>query len=184
MSGPFKYYFSNELPFWEKRGSLIPGRRSLNISRQKGVLYSMVTKNVHQTSHICWSCNKNVSVFRCNPSIQKHQKQLAKSKEICVSVVRFVLWLIHVPDGYISWRIFQKVHERDEDFVTYQVTHPGNNKQSVPLNLAIFQETKTATIKRYFPNRLDGVNFLTLFYKVFVICNFWNVSIHQTNLAM
>ena len=30
MSAPFKYYFSNERPFWEKR------RRSLNISRQKG----------------------------------------------------------------------------------------------------------------------------------------------------
>ena len=35
MSAPFKYYFSNEGPFLEKRGVLIPGRRSSNISRQK-----------------------------------------------------------------------------------------------------------------------------------------------------
>ena len=35
MSAPFIYYFSNECPFWEKRGALIRGRRSLNISRQK-----------------------------------------------------------------------------------------------------------------------------------------------------
>ena len=63
------------------------------------------------------------------------------------------------------------MHERDENFVTYQVTHPGNNKQSVPLNLTIFQESTTAAIKSYFPNRLDTANFLTLFCKVLVICN-------------
>ena len=63
------------------------------------------------------------------------------------------------------------MHERDENFVTYQVTHPGNNKQSVPLNLAILQENTTATIKSYFPHRLDVANFLTLFNKVFIICN-------------
>ena len=36
MRAPFKYYFSKEHLFWEKRGALIRGRRSLNISRQKG----------------------------------------------------------------------------------------------------------------------------------------------------
>ena len=36
MAATFKYYFSNERPFWEKRGALIRGRRSLNISRQNG----------------------------------------------------------------------------------------------------------------------------------------------------
>ena len=51
------------------------------------------------------------------------------------------------------------------------VTHLGNNKQSVSLTLEIFQESITAAIKSYFPNRLDAANFLTLFYKVFVICN-------------
>ena len=89
---------------------------------------------------------------------------------------------IHVPDCYISWSIFHEVHERDENLqahlrkapkITYQVTHPGNNKQqSVLLPLAIFQESTTAAIKSYFPNRLDAANFQTLFYKVFVICNF------------
>ena len=50
-------------------------------------------QNVHQAAHIFLSCDKKVSIFRCNPSIQKQQKQSAKSKEICVSVVsiRFVL---------------------------------------------------------------------------------------------
>ena len=36
MSAPFKYYISNERSFWEKRGALIRGRGSLNISREKG----------------------------------------------------------------------------------------------------------------------------------------------------
>ena len=35
MSAPFKFYFSNERPFGEKKGTLIRGRRSLNISCQK-----------------------------------------------------------------------------------------------------------------------------------------------------
>ena len=35
MSAPFRYYFSKERRFAEKRGALIRGRRSLNISRQK-----------------------------------------------------------------------------------------------------------------------------------------------------
>ena len=59
---------------------------------------------------------------------------------------------IHVPDCYISWSIFHEVHERDENLqahlrkgpkITYQVTHPGNNKQNVPLTLEIFQESTT-----------------------------------------
>ena len=37
------------------------------------------------------------------------------------------------------------------------------------LTMAIFQESATAAIKSYFPNRLDAANLLTLFYKVFVI---------------
>ena len=41
----------------------------------------------------------------------------------------------------------------------------------IPLTLAIFQESITAAIKIYFPNRLDGANVLTLFNNVFAICN-------------
>ena len=36
MNTPFKYYLSNERPFSEKTKGFIRGRRSLNISRQKG----------------------------------------------------------------------------------------------------------------------------------------------------
>ena len=86
---------------------------------------------------------------------------------------------IHVSEFYISWSVFHEVHERDENLqghlrktpkITYQVAHPGNNgQQSVLLTLEIFQESTTAAIKSYFPNRPDAANFLTLFYKAFVI---------------
>ena len=36
MRALFKYYFSSERPFWEKKGALIRGIRSLSISRQTG----------------------------------------------------------------------------------------------------------------------------------------------------
>ena len=65
-----------------------------------------------------------------------------------------------------------QAHLRKAPKITYQMTHPSNNKQSVRLTLAIFQECITAAMKSYFPNRLDAVNFLALFYKVFVIDNF------------
>ena len=103
---------------------------------------------------------------------------------------------IHVPDGYISWRMFNEVNERDENLqthrrkarkITYQVTHLGNNKQTVLLTLAIFQENTTAAIKSYFRNRLDAANFLTLLSKVFVICNSkqrFNTSNHLGNVAV
>ena len=85
-----------------------------------------------------------------------------------------------VPDGYISRRIFYEVHEREENFqahlrkspkIRYKATHPGNNKLSAPLTLAIFQESMTAVIKKLFPNRLEAANFLILSYKTFIICN-------------
>ena len=74
-------------------------------------------ENVYQAPCICWSCNKNVSVFQCNSSIQKQQKQSAKSKEIVFLSFQVDLFrdAIHVPDSHISWCIFHEVHERDED---------------------------------------------------------------------
>ena len=36
ISAPFKYYFSNEHPSFEREGALIRGRQSLNISLQRG----------------------------------------------------------------------------------------------------------------------------------------------------
>ena len=155
-------------------------------------------QNVHQGPRICWFCNKSVSIFRYNPSIEKHQKQFAKSKEIFVSVISVwsVSWRnpcsrrLHIM-AHVSWSEWKRrnlqTHRRKARKITYQVTHLGNNKQAVLLTLAIFQENTTAAIKSYFRNRLDAANFLTLLYKVFVICNSkqrFNTSNHLGNAAV
>ena len=57
---------------------------------------------------------------------------------------------VDVPDGYISWGDLHRIHEEDRKLdanlrkapkLGYKALHPGNNKQSVPLALAIFDET-------------------------------------------
>ena len=135
-------------------------------------------------------------IKQCNPSIQKHQKQ----SEIKRNCFRHCILMFHeaidVPGGYISRRIFHEVHEREENFqahlrkapkIRYKVTHPGNNKLSALLTLAIFQESITAVIKNLFPNQLEAANFLILSYKVFVICNSkqrFNTSIQLGNVGI
>ena len=73
-----------------------------------------------------------------------------------------------------------EIYEKDEVFegnlrkppkLTFRAIHPGNNKQGVSLALAIFDETTSTTIKRYFPDRHDAANILSCFHKLFVICN-------------
>ena len=54
--------------------------------------------------------------------------------------------------------------------LTYRATHPGDNKQSVPLAVAIFDETIYAAIRSYFPNREDAAAFLHL------ISAWWSTS--------
>ena len=148
--------------------------------------YSMVTtKRSSSTLHTLILQEKRIYLFFDVIHLFKNiRKNLINLKKFVFPLFQFDLFhdAIHVPDCYISWSIFHEVHERDENLqahlrkapkITYQVTHPGSNKQqSVLLPLAIFQESTTAAIKSYFPNRLDAANFLTLFYKVFVICNF------------
>ena len=55
--------------------------------------------------------------------------------------------------------------------LSYQVLHPGNKKQSVPLALAIFHETTTAAFESYFPEREDASKFLKIINTWWLICN-------------
>ena len=52
-----------------------------------------------------------------------------------------------------------------------RVLHPGSNKQSVPLALAIFHETTSAAITSYFPNCKDASDFLKVFNTWWIITN-------------
>ena len=86
---------------------------------------------------------------------------------------------------YLKWRNFREwgsiqVHEADAKLdahlkaapkLTSKVLHPGNCKQSVPVALAIFNESTSAGIKYHFPERDDASEFLKLFNTWWTIAN-------------
>ena len=86
---------------------------------------------------------------------------------------------IEVPGGEISWKLFHEVYDKDEKLpaymkkaskLSYKAMHPGDNKQSVPLALAIFDQSILAAIESYYPNRLDASSFLKL------VNNWWAIN--------
>ena len=88
--------------------------------------------------------------------------------------------LIEIPNGFISWKTFYDVYEKDSKLQanlrkapkpTYGAIHPGNNKQSMPMALSIFDESITAALECYFPEKSDAACFLSALQKLFVICN-------------
>ena len=56
----------------------------------------------------------------------------------------------------LSWKLFHEVYDKDEKLpanmkkaskLSNKVMHPGDNKQSVPLALAIFDQSTSAAIE-------------------------------------
>ena len=60
--------------------------------------------------------------------------------------------------------------------LSYQVLHPVNKIQSVPLALAIFHETTTAAFESFFPEREDASKFLKMINTWWLICNYKEMS--------
>ena len=78
---------------------------------------------------------------------------------------------INFPAGFIQWKDLYDIYDKDKGWsanlnkapkLCYQVLHPGNNKQSVPLALAIIHETTIAAAESYFPTLSDLSEFLNL----------------------
>ena len=87
---------------------------------------------------------------------------------------------VKVAGGEVSWSLLHRVHEEDSKLqsnlraapkLTKLVLHPGKAKQSVPIALAIFEESTVAAILKYFPRAQDSAEFLTLFHKWWIISN-------------
>ena len=87
---------------------------------------------------------------------------------------------IKIPPGTVSWSAFHRLHEKDMHLnahlkkvpkVTYQVLHPGNNKQSVPLALAIFGRTTFSAMRNYFPEDTTTPSFLEYVHNWWLIVN-------------
>ena len=90
---------------------------------------------------------------------------------------------VECPAGYISWGDLYKIYDQDlgqqanlkkAPKLNYQALHPGNNKQNVPLALAIFHETTIVAAKSYFPERKDLAGFLS------IIHTWWKISNSKT----
>ena len=88
--------------------------------------------------------------------------------------------LAKYPAGYLAWSDLHQIFEHDVKLqsnlkkahkLSYQLLHPGNKKQSVPLALAIFHETTTAAFESYFPEREDASKFLKMINTWWLICN-------------
>lgn len=78
---------------------------------------------------------------------------------------------INIPSGEITWKLIHDVYDRDKNLqahlrkahkLTFKALHPGDNKQSVPLALCIFDPTTSAALENYFPDRVDAAAFLRL----------------------
>ena len=78
---------------------------------------------------------------------------------------------INFPAGSIQLQDLYDIYDKDKRLsanlnkaskFSYQVLHPRNNKQNVPLALAIVHETTIAAARSYFPTRSDLSGFLNL----------------------
>ena len=75
---------------------------------------------------------------------------------------------------------------RKANKLTYKVLHPGDNKQSVPLALAIFDPTTSAAIESYFPESNAAAQFLRLINLWWTISNSkqqFNMNFHRGDAA-
>ena len=109
-------------------------------------------------------------------------KNLLNNKRFLFPAFNFsgFYYQINCDGGEISWKLFHDVYEKDEKLqsnlrkapkISPKVIHPGNNKQSIPLALAIFHETTSAAITTYFPERSCASNFLKLINAWWVVSN-------------
>ena len=87
---------------------------------------------------------------------------------------------IRVPGGEISWKKLHDVYDRDQKLpaylrkapkLSYKCLHPGDNKQSVPLALGIFDRSTAVAIAEYFPESCDASEFLKLVNTWWIISN-------------
>ena len=81
--------------------------------------------------------------------------------------------LINVESVEISWKLLHDTYEKDCTLqanlhkalrLNSKVLLSGNNKQSVPLALAIIHETTTAAIESFFPEKNNFLRLLNIWF--------------------
>ena len=88
--------------------------------------------------------------------------------------------VFNIPPGFVIWSHLHQVHTRDLTLnshlkkapkLSYSVLLPGNNKQSVPLALAVFEPTTTSAIRSYFPEEYTTIAFLEHIHAWWLVVN-------------
>ena len=127
--------------------------------------------------------HKNIYLFFDTPHLIKNvRNNLLNSRRFVFPQFDYEKDGIEIlcPAGYLAWSDLHQMFEHDVKLqsylkkahkLSYQVLHPGNKKQSVPLALAIFHETTTAAFESYFPEREDASKFLKMINTWWLICN-------------
>ena len=148
--------------------------------------YSILRKkyNSHPDDNHITVNNEKIYMFYDNPHILKNiRNNLLHAKKFVFPALSYTIseeQSINIPAGYISWANLHNVHEMDQKLpanlrkapdLTFRSLHPGDNKQSVPLALAIFAPTTIAAVKIHFPDRPDFAGFLELISKWWIIIN-------------
>ena len=76
-----------------------------------------------------------------------------------------------MPAGNVTWKLLHDLYDQGENLeaylrkapkLSYKSLHPGDNKQSVPLALNIFDRSTAVGITEYFPERTDASEFVKL----------------------
>ena len=132
--------------------------------------------------YFMYESQKNYLCFDTVHLIKSIKNNLINNKRFIFPAFTFEKFndLINVESGKISWKLLHDTYEkgctlqanlRKAPRLNLKVLHPGNNKQSLPLALAIIHETTTAAIESYFPEKNNSADFLRLLNIWWIISN-------------
>ena len=152
----------------------------------RGTVCDDHSSNVNAYSKLSKSYGKDGTYFIHHPSYEGmlktyllfdsvHLIKNIRNNLLCRKKLVFPTFEFNNLTGLLLHSVYEKdqnleAHLKKAHTLTYRATHPGDNKQSVPLALAIFDETTYAAIRSYFPNRKDAAAFLHL------ISVWWSIS--------
>ena len=129
-----------------------------------------------------YESQKNYFCFDTVHLIKSIRNNLLNNKRFIFPAFTFEKFndLINAESGKISWKLLHDTYEkgctlqanlRKTPRLNLKVLHPGNNKQSLPLALAIIHETTTAAIESYFPEKNNSADFLRILNIWWIISN-------------
>ena len=161
--------------------AIISDNHSTNVKAYNILLtnYKFQDKNYKITSP-CLSHQNIYLLFDTCHLIKNIRNNLLSKKFFDIPAFEFTSVNINIsfPAGFVQWSHLHTIHERDLHLSSHlpaaykinsSVLHPGTNKQSVALVLALFHETTIAAIRLYLPEEEVIAGFFNLI-RVWWLC--------------